>query len=184
MTTRDDQREKVVAALSRHLLATGLSQVSLRQLASAAGVSDRMLLYYFADKADVLASVIGRIVGEMSAELAASLPEGERFPPAALIARAAAFTTGDALQPYMRLWIEMVAAAARREEPFVTIAAQVMAGFQAWVDARLDVPAGADRVGIAAAIIACIDGLALVAICSGEEMAARGAECFWDALGG
>ncbi|MFY8208820.1 MAG: TetR/AcrR family transcriptional regulator, partial [Caulobacter sp.] len=49
MNVRDEQRARVIAVLADHLLATGLSQASLRQLAAAAGVSDRMLLYYFAD---------------------------------------------------------------------------------------------------------------------------------------
>ena len=55
MSPRDEQRERVIGALTGHLLRTGLSQSSLRQLAAAAEVSDRMLLYYFVDKAEVLA---------------------------------------------------------------------------------------------------------------------------------
>ena len=46
MTTREEQRQLVIERLSRHLLDVGLAQASLRQLAAAAGVSDRMLLYY------------------------------------------------------------------------------------------------------------------------------------------
>ncbi len=37
-------REKVTERLAAHLLDTGLSQASLRQLAQAGGVSDRMAL--------------------------------------------------------------------------------------------------------------------------------------------
>ena len=67
----------------------------------------------------------------------------------------------------------MVAAAARGEAPFPAIVAQVMAGFRHWVDGRLDLPEGADRAGTAAAVIAVIDGLALVDICSEDEIAPR-----------
>jgi hypothetical protein len=67
----------------------------------------------------------------------------------------------------------VVAAAARGEAPFPAIVAQVMAGFRLWVDARLDLPEGADREGAAAAVIAVIDGLALVDICSEDEIAPR-----------
>jgi AcrR family transcriptional regulator len=45
MSTRDEQRDKVVERLAGHLLEHGLARTSLRQLAAAAGVSDRMLLY-------------------------------------------------------------------------------------------------------------------------------------------
>ena len=73
----------------------------------------------------------------------------------------------------MRLWVEVVAAAARGEAPYPAIVARVMGGFRMWVDARLDLPEGADREGTAAAIIAVVDGLALVDICSDDEIAPR-----------
>lgn len=173
MNHRENQRERAIAALSVHLIATGLSQTSLRQLAGAAGISDRMLLYYFTDKADVLAAVMGRVAGDLAQSLAAAIPEGEPLPPAQLIARAAAHTTDAAMRPFMRLWIEVVAAAARKEEPYATIARQITAGFLQWIDARLSLPEGADRAAVAAAILALIDGLALVDVGVGNEMAER-----------
>lgn len=173
MSIRDTQREVVAKRLAAHLLETGLSRTSLRQLAQAAGVSDRMLLYYFADKAEVLSSVMARVAGELALRLAEAIPDGAPLKPAELVRRAAAFTTGPDMRRFMRLWVEVVAAAARGEAPFPAIVAQVMAGFRLWVDTRLDLPAGADREGTAAAIIAVIDGLALVDICADDDIAAR-----------
>ncbi|MCA3750444.1 MAG: TetR family transcriptional regulator, partial [Phenylobacterium sp.] len=54
MTVRAAQRQVVTERLAGHLLASGLSRTSVRQLAAAAQVSDRMLLYYFRDKAEAL----------------------------------------------------------------------------------------------------------------------------------
>lgn len=173
MSVRDEQREAVVERLAAHLLATGLSRTSLRQLAAAAGVSDRMLLYYFADKAEVLSAVMARVAGELSMRLAEAIPGEAPLKPSILVRRAAAFTTGPEMRGFMRLWVEVVAAAARGEAPFPAIVAQVMAGFRLWVDARLDLPAGADREATAAAIIAVIDGLALVDICAEDDIATR-----------
>ena len=173
MSIRNAQRETVTERLAQHLLAHGLARTSLRQLAQAAGVSDRMLLYYFADKAEVLAAVMARVAGELSLRLADAIPDGAPLRPAELVRRAAAFTTGSEMRRFMGLWVEVVAAAARGEAPFPAIVAQVMTGFRMWVDARLDLPAGADREGTAAAIIAVIDGLALVDICSDDEIAPR-----------
>ena len=85
MTIRDDQREKVTERLAAHLLDTGLSQASLRQLARAAGVSDRMLLYYFDDKAAVLSAATARIAAQSVAGLAETMPEGTRLPPRELV---------------------------------------------------------------------------------------------------
>ncbi len=173
MTIRDAQREVVVERLAAHLLETGLSRTSLRQLAEAAGVSDRMLLYYFADKAEVLSAVMARVAGELALRLAEAVPEGRLLKPAALVRRTAQFTTGPEMRRFMRLWVEVVAAAAKGEAPFTAIATEVMAGFRRWVDARLDLPAGADREATTAAIIAMIDGLALVDTCAEPDLAPR-----------
>ncbi|MFM8535525.1 MAG: TetR/AcrR family transcriptional regulator, partial [Acidimicrobiia bacterium] len=170
MSIKDKQREVVVERLAGHMLENGLARTSLRELAQAAGVSDRMLLYYFADKAEVLAAVLAQVAGELSLRLAEAIPGGAQLIPAELVRRAAVFTTGQEMRPFMRLWVEAVAAAAREEAPFPKIVADVMAGFRLWVDARLDLAAGADRASTAAAIIAIIDGLALVDICGGDAI--------------
>ena len=105
--------------------------------------------------------------------LAEAIPGEAPLKPSILVRRAAAFTTGPEMRGFMRLWVEVVAAAARGEAPFPAIVNEVMAGFRLWVDARLDLPAGADREATAAAIIAVIDGLALVDICAEDDIATR-----------
>lgn len=184
MTIREQQRAMVVDRLAAHMLEHGLAHNSLRQLAAAAKVSDRMLLYYFADKAEILSAVMGRVAGELAQRLAGAIPDDRLLPPSELIVRAAAFTTGPDMRRFMRLWVEVVAAASGGEVPFPDIVRQVMGGFRAWVDARLALPEGADREGTAAAIIAMIDGLALVDICSDDDMAGRMAAALPTLLGG
>lgn len=174
MSVREQQREKVVALLAGHLLETGLSQTSLRQLASAAGVSDRMLLYYFPDKAAVMSAAIERVAAGMVASLAELLPEGETLPPPVLLSRLAAMTTREDMRPVFRVWVEIVAAA-RREEPYTSLAASIIAGFRDWVAARLMLPDGADRNAAATAVVAFVDGLALVEICCGTAAASDAA---------
>lgn len=166
MSVRDEQRERVTGRLAAHLLETGLTQSSLRQLARAAGVSDRMLLYYFADKTEVLSAATAQIAAQTVGGLAEALPEGTKLRPRELVILAAQITAGPQMRRFMRLWVEMIAAAAKGEEPFVTISGQVMASFKHWLAARLDVPADTDPVATAGVIIALIDGLALVDICS------------------
>ncbi|WP_297515030.1 TetR/AcrR family transcriptional regulator [uncultured Caulobacter sp.] len=184
MNVRDDQRLRVIEVLAEHLLRTGLSQASLRQLAAAAGVSDRMLLYYFTDKTEVLALAMGRLAVALADRLATALPGDERLSPAALTAKAARVVVDDDYRPFMRLWIESAAAAARGEAPFVDLVRQIGDGFLAWLMARLDPASVADPAGAAAAILAQLDGLALLEVCVGPapirgavealEAAARG----------
>lgn len=173
MIQRDAQRDAATEKLARHFLATGLGQTSLRQLAEAAGFSDRMLLYYFADKSDIVTTVMQRLAGELAARLSAGLPETPRLAPAILLRKAAELTTAPEVRPYMRLWIESVAAASRGEEPFPAITQAILAGFREWLDERLDLPPDADREGVAMAVLATLDGLALIEICSGPATVAQ-----------
>lgn len=171
MSTRDEQRERSIERISEYLLENGLAHTSLRELAAAAGSSDRMLLYYFADKADILTAAMTRIASVVANTLAEALPEGEHFTPAEMLQRASAFTTQPDMRKFMRFWIEVVAAAAKGTAPFVAISAQIMNGWQVWVESRLKVQPDTDRRAVALAIIAMIDGLALIDICAGESAA-------------
>lgn len=180
MIVRNEQRERVISRLADHLLATGLGQASLRQLAAAAGVSDRMLLYYFADKSEILAQTMSRIAANLSARLAHALPENQLLSAPVLAKMAATITSGDDVRPFMRLWIEIVAAAARNEQPFVEIARTITVGFLQWIESRLDPSTVTDRAATSAMILAFIDGLALVDICVGREQSALAATALAD----
>lgn len=170
MRIRDEQRERVITALVAHLLATGLTQTSLRALAAAAGISDRMLLYYFTDKAEVLTAVTGRIADGFADGLDAALPPTP-MPPEQLLLAASRLVRSPAMQPSMRLWLDIAAAAARAEAPFPAIAQRILDQFMAWLDARIDRPPGPERQQQAALLLAVIDGLALFDSAGGEAQA-------------
>ena len=55
MTTR---REELAEAATDYALEHGLIGLSLRPLAEAVGTSDRMLLYHFRDKDDLVATIL------------------------------------------------------------------------------------------------------------------------------
>lgn len=173
MAPKAQQQRIVVERLAAHLLATGLSRTSLRDLAQAAGVSDRMLIYYFTDKETVLAAALAEVAEGMTHQLEQAAPLGARVTPGELTPRLAALTTGPEMRPYLRLWVEAVAAAAKGEQPYLGISSQIMSGFLEWVEARLDVPEGSNARAVATAIVALVDGLALIDICVGPENAAE-----------
>ena len=154
MVSREEQRARVEVALAAHLLDHGLAQTSLRELARAAAVSDRMLLYYFTDKAEVLGCAAQRIAADLAGQIGEAVGEGERLAPLALLERAGALVTRAEIRPYMRLWVQMIAAAGRREAPFPAIAEAMLAGFLAWVETHLAIDEAADRQAVAAMIVA------------------------------
>ena len=121
--TKDDQRRvALIEKLADHMLIHGLSGSSLRALAKAAGTSDRMLLYYFRDKDELLAATSERIAARLTIILAgrmAPTPLAED----ALIAHLIAVLGEEECWPYMRLWLEMASRAAGGE--FGTICTEV-----------------------------------------------------------
>ena len=63
MTVRETQRAEATEAIADHLLKEGLARTGVRQLAAAAGISDRMLLYYFKNKDEVMLSELAHWPG-------------------------------------------------------------------------------------------------------------------------
>jgi AcrR family transcriptional regulator len=158
----------VLDALADHLLAEGLAGARLRPMAAAAGTSDRMLLYYFADRDDVLRATLRHLAVRLAALLDDATAEGAVQSTGALIRQLWAATHAPALQPYVRLWIELGARAGRGEEPYRAVAGEIADLFHDWVAARLSGPASA-RAAQAALVLAVVDGAALL------ESAGRGA---------
>lgn len=160
MGVREDQRERALERLAAHFVENGLGAASLRQLAAAAGISDRMLLYYFADKEEVVACSLARVADGFAAALDASIPE-ERVAPEILMSRALALVRTQAFRPSMRLWLQIVAAAANREPPYASIAAAIVGTFLDWLGRRIALSDQTARREAAALILGTIDGIAM-----------------------
>lgn len=158
MTSREERREAAIERMADHLLAEGLSGASLRPLAAAAGTSDRMLLYYFRDKDELLAATLERVAARLVAGLEAALPAGQPLSRDALLRAAWAVVGSEALKPFARLLLELAAASAGGRQPHAGIAARLVEGFHAWTAARLDVPEGS-RSGEAARLLVTIEGM-------------------------
>lgn len=161
MIQRDARRQAVLERIAEHLLAHGLGASSLRPLAAAAGISDRMLLYYFSDKNEVLSEALALIAGRLASDLEA-LGGAERRPLGQLLTDVAAVVRAPAVQPFMRLWLELAAQAARGAQPYGHIAAAIAAGFITWIEQRLDGSSDPDRASKAALLLALIEGAAVL----------------------
>jgi len=63
LSKRETKRAEIVGKLATHFLEAGLGDTGVRRLAEVAGTSDRMLLYYFENKEEILAAVLGALGG-------------------------------------------------------------------------------------------------------------------------
>ncbi len=180
MRQRIRRREAVLDRLADHILAHGLAGANLRALAASAGTSDRMLLYYFKDKDDLLATVLGHLAARVMQLLDRSLALGERLGANTLQSILAQAVRSANMRPFMRVWLELAAGASVAQEPHRAIAGQIADGFIAWLEDHLDVPAPAARSAQAAQILAMIEGIALLDALGRPELAeaaARAVEC-------
>ncbi len=135
-TKSDERRVEILDRLTAHVLAHGLAAASLRPLAKAAGISDRMLLYYFKDKAEVIAAVLTIVAARMVTAMEAHTARMP-VPLDALRAQLVAVIFADEFWPYMRLWLEIASLAARGDGFYRAIGEQIGRGFFAWGRAQL-----------------------------------------------
>ncbi len=162
MTVRDDRREAAIERMADHVLAEGLAAATLRPLAAAAGTSDRMLLYYFADKDELLTATLARIAARMVAELDGAIPVEPRKPFPLLLEQVWAAMASESLRPFMPLWLELASGAARGLQPHRDVAGDIADGFLAWVTIRLQPEPGGEPSSLAPLFLTSIEGMYLL----------------------
>ena len=162
MSVRDTKRAAALDRIADHMLAEGLAPSSLRALGAASGTSDRMLLYYFADKDEIVASALQVVCLRLAVLLAEAVGDAAALPPGPLLRQLAPIMGGPAMRPYLRIWLELAALSARDLEPFRTGAGQIAGTFIDWVAGRLDIADPARRQAEAAGLIALLDGMILL----------------------
>jgi len=160
MKDPEARRRAVAERIADYLLENGLQAASLRPMAAASGTSDRMLLYYFSGKNEILSVTLGVIAARLIHNLNAALPGAQPY--SLLLPRICELLTSPSVKPYMQIWLELVALASRNQEPFRAIAGQIADGFLQWTAARLLVEREEDRAPAAALLLATVDGLALL----------------------
>lgn len=167
-------RDRLLAAAVDHVLAHGLSDLSLRELAGAIGTSHRMLLYHFGSKEELVVAII-RTVEQRQRDAFASI-DPDASPAAALRAMWARFTD-PGLGPHERLFFEIYGQALQGRPGAVELLDGVI---EDWVvpATAYAVARGADpaTAGVDARLtVALIRGLLLDWLASGDRAAVDGA---------
>lgn len=147
------RREQIVGAVAQHLLDHGLHNSALRALAQSAGISDRMIMYYFDTKEELISEALLRIANGLIASLDVALPKGQVSAQQLTTALRARGSEADA-KPGQRLWFEIVGLAMREDGPYLQVAQQILAGWEDWIRDRL----GPRRAHLAPELLAQIEG--------------------------
>jgi|1185.fasta_scaffold281211_2 AcrR family transcriptional regulator len=160
MPRQTRRRDEVAAAATDYVLEHGLLGLSLRPLAEALGTSDRMLLYHFATKDDLVATVL-RVANDRA------VAEVRRLPPAQDVRTAVldlwAALTSPPLEQCQRTYVEAAALGLFGREPYASV---VREGNGVWETAVADhlVASGMPRARAARAVAlldAAMTGFAL-----------------------
>ena len=116
-----DRRDELAEAATDYVLEHGLIGLSLRPMAAVLGTSDRMLLYHFADKADLTATVL-RVSNDRSVRGIRALPPSPDVRRAVLDLWAAVSSPEQAR--CQRLYVEAAALGVLGAEPFASVVAE------------------------------------------------------------
>ena len=160
MSNRENRRDALVDRMADYLLAEGLAGATLRPLAAAAGTSDRMLLYYFSDKDELLTAILERIAARILAALNDII--APRRPFMALLNDVWTVLGSPQYRPYMEIWYDLAASAARGLEPHRKVSGVIADGYLAWIESRLGHDAGRLPRQTAPLLLATLQGLYLL----------------------
>ena len=158
--SQPDRKTALIQALTNHVLAEGLGAASLRPLAKAVGTSDRMLLYYFPDKPALISAVLEEVAGRMKAMLEFQR-SAEPVTTSELETRLLPLLHDPNVWPYMQVWLEMAALAARGDETCARVGGAIARGFVDWLGSQIAVPED-QRRGAAVRLLATIEGAVLL----------------------
>ena len=166
-------KDELLAGALEVAFADGLSQLTFGRVARHLGVSDRIIVYYFASK-DVL---VTEVVLAMGTQLQTSLAAAFETPAAdhVDVVRAAwpVLATGES-DAVFALFFEANGLATAGREPYASLVPQLV---EAWIDWAATFIDGDEehRRAEAETAVAVVDGLLLLRLLTGPEAAARAA---------
>lgn len=152
----------------------GMGGLTFARVAKKLGISDRMVVYYFPTKVDLIVGVAERLGSELQELLSQAFGEGRRSPDELLALAWPVLATrrGDRV---FGLFFEMIGQASARQEPYPSMVRSLMESWRDWLADRV----AGDRIDVrrrrALSVMARIDGLLLIRRTMGNEAASLAA---------
>lgn len=150
-------KDEMVQAMLGHVLQHGIAEASLRPLARAAGTSDRMLIYHFGSKPQLIGELLialGDMFGQvLDTQFAPQRATTRR----ACLTEIARITRSPEMRPMMRIWMQVLAASAAGETDYLATGGVIVERLLGWVEAQLP-PNDPDPVCTARTMLVLVEG--------------------------
>lgn len=147
-------KSELLSALTQYVLNNGLSQATLRPLAKAANTSDRLLIYHFTNKENLISELLIHISEDFADKLSSQIPTQTLYSEEILIKNIIIMIRTENFRPYIRIWLEIIAGAGQQRPGFLKAGKSIADIFMNWISQRHK-----DGMDIAPKIFALIEGL-------------------------
>ena len=162
-TKSDRRRAEIVESVTKHLLERGLRSSGIRALAKSADTSDRMLMYYFGTKENLITEVVTAAAEGLSLRLNEMVP-GNNLSGKQLINTVVDAAEAPEVKPLLRFFFEMVGRAMRDEPPYKLVSVNMLDLWQLWVESKLK----SDQRHRAPEVVAELEGQLMMNLLRGE----------------
>jgi AcrR family transcriptional regulator len=164
--SRDDLLEAAVAVAIEH----GIDATTFAAVGRRAGASDRMVVYYFPTKADLLTAVLLSLGGRLQQMLEDAF--GARpLPPPLLLRRSWPILATPEADAVFAVYFQVIGHASAGLEPYASLARAQTHAWVEWLQPRLVIDDPRPLRGHALAALAQLDGLLLMRQLVGAEAA-------------
>jgi AcrR family transcriptional regulator len=153
-------RDEMLSAAMRVALADGLGALTFRRVAHELGASDRMVVYYFPTKSDLVVAVVTALGAQLQATLEVAFGP-DPLDADELMRRATVFNR----------FFEIIGLALAGQAPYAELAPLLLDGWIDWLAERVRASTATQRRAIAASVVARLDGLLLLQSVSGTRTA-------------
>ena len=149
----EKRRQEIVSIVAMHLVRDGFQNSGLRAIAKSVGLSDRMIMYYFETKEELIAEALSMIGENLADGMDQSLPQGNGTVNQIL---AALLQSGQSeeVKAVMRLWFEIIGLSMRGQEPYQKTVALLLERSEERIRAKLR----ADQKHRAREVLARLEG--------------------------
>ncbi len=168
--SRDDMLRAAVELTAEE----GLGSLTFGRVAKRLGTSDRMVVYYFPTKSDLISEVAAALGGQLQ-DLLAQAFGSDPIPVADLARRAWPVLAAPTSDSVFAVFFEVVGLASAGREPFATMAPLLIDSWVDWLVPRIAMEDGGDPREGALALVAQLDGLLLLRQIKGAGTANKAA---------